>query len=402
MKSRIKILYLIGQLGLGGSEKQLYILLKHIDKIRFEPHVVVFNRSANYTLDEDLRQAGVPVYAMPETRRNVLSRLIWLVRLAKQLRPDIIHSWTLHDNAYAALVGIIVGTRVRLGSLRGRLAAIGFVDAPVWIRWLILHGVQGHLVNSSQGVDDLRAVGVSMKRIQMLPNCVEIPLSANKPDVNSKKYWMPDRACPGLRSGARHDGMGNLKCRFNDSDVRRIGMVGNLRREKNYPLFLRGLSLVLPEFPNLLGVMVGQPILPSDAEVPAQIQSEIDRLGLGDHITQAGFRADVPAFLANWEIFCLTSNSEGMPNAVLEAMAAGLPVVASRVGGIPQVVEHGVTGLLFPPGDENAFADALRQLLNDPERAQSMGAAGQQKVTSEFSPQVILPMFESYYLEQFH
>jgi len=179
-------------------------------------------------------------------------------------------------------------------------------------------------------------------------------------------------------------------------------MVGNLRREKNYPLFLRGLSLVLPEFPNLLGVMVGQPILPSDAEVPAQIQSEIDRLGLGDHITQAGFRADVPAFLANWEIFCLTSNSEGMPNAVLEAMAAGLPVVASRVGGIPQVVEHGVTGLLFPPGDENAFADALRQLLNDPERAQSMGAAGQQKVTSEFSPQVILPMFESYYLEQFH
>jgi L-malate glycosyltransferase len=367
IKSRIKILYLIGQLGLGGSEKQLYILLKHMDKSRFEPQVVVFNPSNNNTLDDDLRKSGVPVYGIPESTRSIFSRLLWILKLALKFRPDILHSWTLHDNGYAALIGIFAGIPVRLGSLRGSLASSGFINIHAWIRWLILHGVNGHLVNSAQGIDELKDAGVPERRIKMLPNCIEIPLAIEK---------------------------------SNNSCLHQVGMVGNLRREKNYPLFLRGLSLVLPEFPDLVGIIVGQPVLPSDSEIPDQIQSEIDRLGLGDHIIQVGFCADVPSLLPEWEIFCLTSDSEGMPNAVLEAMAAGLPVIATHVGGIPQVVVHGKTGLLIPPRDEGAFADALRKLLEDPELSRTMGAEGRRRVEFEFSPEVVVPMLEKYYLDQ--
>lgn len=367
MNSPIRILYIIGQLGMGGSERQLYLLLKYMDKTRFNPHVLVFNPSPNYTMDDDLCRLGVPVYKMPASNQTVPTRLAWLIGLARRLRPHIIHSWTLHDNAYAALAGFFSGIPVRLGSVRGTLVSPGFTGASSWERWLILHGVQGHLVNSARAMEELRSAGVASQRIQFIPNCVELS---------------------------------SLTVKSNPSNARRIGMVANLRRVKNYPLFLQGLARILPEFPFVIGVVVGQPILPIDADVPGQIEEEIRRLGLVDHICQQGFQVDVSTILADLEIFCLTSDSEGMPNALLEAMSAGLPVVATKVGGIPQIVEHGVTGFLIPPGDVDAFASALRELLENPSRARLMGNAGRQRVERDHSPQVVLPALESYYLSQ--
>jgi glycosyltransferase involved in cell wall biosynthesis len=113
-----------------------------------------------------------------------------------------------------------------------------------------------------------------------------------------------------------------------------------------------------------------------------------------------GFRADIPAVLARLGIFCLTSDSEGTPNAILEAMSAGLPVVATRVGGIPRLVRDGVTGLLIPPGDDHALTDALRTLLRDPERAREMGKAGRARVEAEFGCDAIVRQFEDYYFKQ--
>lgn len=358
----VKIIYLIGQLGLGGSERQLALLLKHLDKTRFEPHVVVFNPSPNVTLEDDLRRDGVIVYEMPARRRGVLSRLVWLWQLLRRIRPRIVHSWTFYDNAYAALAGALARIPLRLGSLRGALNAPGFSSASLLARWLILYGVHGHVVNAQQAVDELRAAGVDPQRIFLLPNAVEIPS-------------IPAHPLP----------------------PRRVGMVANLRREKNYPLFLRGLAKTLTDFPDVCGVMVGQAVLPYDPQTPLLIQAEIERLGLPGRLVQAGFQSDVSSFLAEWEIFCLTSDSEGTPNVVLEAMAAGLPVVATRVGGIPQVIEHDVTGLLIPPGDESALAAALRDLLSHPEKARRMGRAARERVEREFSPRVILPVLESYY-----
>ncbi len=331
----LRIVYLIGQLGLGGSERQLYLLLKNMDGRRFERHVVVFNPSPNYTFDEDMRTSGVKVYMIPTDCSGIQRRMVWLYRLLRQLRPDVVHSWSIHDNAYAGVVGMLAGVPKRLGSVRGSLASDDFRQFSAIIRWLILHSVQGHLVNSEAIAHELHMVGVPAKRIRIIKNCVEICHPREKTNLDD------------LPRG------GHL-----------VGMVANLRREKNYRMFVRGLAKVFSEFPDVYGVIVGQPVLESDPEVPDQIQAEIERLGVKGRILMNGFHANVPGLLPNFELFCLTSDFEGTPNAVLEAMAAGLPVIATRVGGIPAVVEDGVTGMLVEPGDVDGLANALRALLS--------------------------------------
>lgn len=366
----IRIIYLIGQLGLGGSERQLYLLLKHMDKTRFEPHVVVFNPSANYILDDDLRKADVQVHAIPSNVKGIFARIFWLYRLFRQIRPQVIHSWSIHDNPYAGLVGWMARIPRRLGSVRGSLVSEDFLNFHPILRWLILHSVQGHLVNSDAIADQMRGAGIPAKRIHVLQNCVEIQSS----------------------SAAQFDGI--------PSDARVIGMVGNLRREKNYLMFVRGMAAIIPEFDNVYGVMVGQPVLNSDPEAPDQIRAEVEAKKVAGRLKMLGFRSDIPAVLSRLEIFCLTSDSEGTPNAVLEAMAAGLPVIATRVGGIPRIIDDGLSGLLISPGDSDGLASALRMLLNDPQLAHRLGNAAKKRAETEFGARAIVRKFEEYYLAQ--
>lgn len=362
----LRIVYLIGELGLGGSERQLYLLLKHMDGKRFERHVVVFNLSPNYTLDEDMRQAGIIVHNLPPQCKNKSCRTLWLYLLLRKVRPHILHSWTIHDNVYAGVVGALARVPRRLGSVRGELQFYQF--SPL-IRWLILHGVQSQLVNSESIASELRAVGVPIKRIHVLPNCVEIGL---------------------LQKSVTLDGI--------PPNGRLVGMVANLRWQKNHILFIRGMAKVLSEFLNVYGVMIGQPILESDPDIPSRIQSEIIAQGIQGRVLMDGFRANVPEILPSFEIFCLTSDSEGTPNAILEAMAAGLPVIATRVGGIPDLVQDGVTGLLIEAGDVDGLGMALHALLSQPEKARKMGMAGRTRIEKEFSCDKIVRDFEEYYL----
>ncbi|MEW6716804.1 MAG: hypothetical protein AB1345_04780 [Chloroflexota bacterium] len=128
MQERIKIIYLIGQLGLGGSERQLYLLLKHLDKTLFDPHVVVFNPSPYVVLNQSMEAAGVQVYQLPDNCTSILQRSHYLYCLFRQLSPHIVHSWTVHDNSYAGLVGFLASVPVRMGSVRSLLSAEGFQD----------------------------------------------------------------------------------------------------------------------------------------------------------------------------------------------------------------------------------------------------------------------------------
>lgn len=371
MPQPLRIVYLIGQLGLGGSERQLYLLLKHMDKSRFEPHVVVFNPSANYTLDDDLQKVGVSVHAIPREVKNIRARMIWLYKLFRRLHPRVIHSWSIHDNPYAGLVGWLAGVKHRLGSVRDSLNTPDFLDFPGPVQWIILNSVQGLLVNSQEIVDELIQMGIVGRRVQMLPNCVEVEERTPPPILN-----MPPHA-------------------------RIIGLVANLRRKKNHIMFLRSMSEILPEFPDVYGLMVGQPVPASDPDIPHLIENEIANLGIGKRVRLFGFYPDVPSLLHTFEIFCLTSDFEGTPNAVLEAMAAGLPVIATRVGGLPRLVDDGVSGLLIDPGDIHGLADSLRVLLRDPTRAKQMGIAGRKRVEAEFGPETIVRQFEEYYRMQF-
>jgi glycosyltransferase involved in cell wall biosynthesis len=130
-----------------------------------------------------------------------------------------------------------------------------------------------------------------------------------------------------------------------------------------------------------------------------ELRSEAERLGVSDRVVFAGYRDDVPALLAGCDVFCLPSFAEGLPLVVLEAMAQGKPVVATPVGGTAELVVHGETGLLVPPGDADALAAALAELLDDPSAAARMGAAGRARVLAEFSAAAmverVLGLYES-------
>jgi glycosyltransferase involved in cell wall biosynthesis len=280
-------------------------------------------------------------------------------RILRGFSPHIVHSWSVHNNAYAGLVGRLARIPICLGSLRGSIYLDGFRKATLLQRWLSLHTVSTVTVNARSIAEELRGIGYPSARVHFLPNCVEIPSPLPAPDLSV--YGI--------------DGHQTL-----------IGTVGNLRRVKNQFMFIDALARVLPEFPHLRAVIVGQPISGEDG-LQDQLQRHIHDLGLDGKIILLGFRDDVPALMARFSIFCLTSDSEGTPNTVLEAMAAGRPVVATRVGGVPDLIQDGVTGMLVDPGDHSALAARLIQLLENPEMAEQIGQTGMHVIKRDYSCQ---------------
>jgi glycosyltransferase involved in cell wall biosynthesis len=128
-----------------------------------------------------------------------------------------------------------------------------------------------------------------------------------------------------------------------------------------------------------------------------RLKEMAEELGLGERVHFAGYQQDVWTWLAACDVFALSSDWEGMPNAVLEAMAAGLPVAATAVGGTPDVVVQGATGLLVPPDDATALAAALDRLIHDPDLRRTMGAAGRQRVRARFSVQQMVERTQALY-----
>ncbi len=347
-----RIVHLIGQLGLGGSERQLLVLLQHLDRDRFENHLVVFNPSPHGELHQEFEQLGIPVITVPPACRRVSQRLRFLWRTCRRLAPDVIHSWTAHDNPYAGIVGRLAGIRGRFGSLRTTLHSTLMANLPRSYRWLVLHGVAELVVNSETAARELREQGIRPRRIRLLRNCVPAPPADVAP---------ADLEELGIAAAQRV-----------------IGLIGNLRAVKDHLFFVDAMARVLPEVPELRVLLVGQP-LPSEPDYPRRIEERIERHGLRGRFVITGFRSDVPALLRRMEICCLSSKSEGMPNVVLEAMAAARPVVATRVGGVPELVEDGDGGILIEPGDVGGFAAAVSRLLAEPELARRMGERGRER-----------------------
>lgn len=158
-----------------------------------------------------------------------------------------------------------------------------------------------------------------------------------------------------------------------------IGCVAHLSHEKGQETLIRATAVLRSQFPQLRVVLVGE-----GAE-RERLQALTRQLDLEDLVEFWGFREDADSVTYQFDIFCLVSESEGLSSAILAAMAAGLPIVASRVGGNPELVESGVNGFLVPAGDAEALAAALRQLLESRELREEMGRAGLQRVRESFT-----------------
>jgi glycosyltransferase involved in cell wall biosynthesis len=369
---RARVVHLINHLGRGGTERQLYLLLAHRDAERFEHRVVVFNPSPNNVWDRELAACGVEVTTLPTSCHGTPRRLAYLWRHLRPFRPQVLHSWSVHDNPYAGVLGRLLGTPVRWGSLRSTMASEGVQRLPAFYRVLMLRAVSRIVVNCQRLADELTEGGTARQRVIVLPNCALLPPPEAPPaDLSS---W-------GIAA---------------DAPV--VGVVANLHSCKNLLMFVRAMGRVLPRHPRSYGVIVGQPV-PSDPDYTAEIEAEIERQGLAQRLNIVGFYADVPAMMVRFQVVCSTSDREGMPNVVLEAMAAARPVVGTRVGGTPELVEEAVSGYLVEPDDDAAMAERVDRLLTEPGLAAEMGRSGRRRVAEKHGCRHAAQRLEGLYRE---
>jgi glycosyltransferase involved in cell wall biosynthesis len=179
-------------------------------------------------------------------------------------------------------------------------------------------------------------------------------------------------------------------------DAMLIGMIANVRQSKGYDVLVRAAAEVCRRFPSARFVGVGH----VDEGLARPIRQQIDNLSLREKFIFAGFRADVPQVLSDLDVFVLSSTSEGMPLAILEAMAARKAIVATRCGGIPEVLEDGHSGLLVPPSDPGGLARAIEALLSDRSRALRMARHAESRLRSEFTLGGMIERYENLYLSE--
>lgn len=356
-----RAVHVIAHLGYGGSEKQLSLILSNLDRKKWRSWVVVLSPSPNLDYRRFLENAGVSVLYMPEKARNPAARVKALVEICREVRPQILQSWSAYANPYVAVGGRLAGVAVRWGGLRGSMTLPGFRGLPLVWKMIALRGVATIVVNSSALKSELLEAGIDERRVLVVPNAVCLP-------------------------GPREQQAGADPCaEFSiPSDAPVVLTVGNIRKAKSQCLFVEAMARV-NEVREAYAVIVGE-VLRGEECAHEAVRRRIRDLCLERRVFLAGFRSDVGRFLRRASVFCLTSDTEGMPNVVLEAMAAGTPVVATRVGGVPDIVDDGRTGILVNPGAADQVAEGIIRYLDDRHFVDRVVSSAREVVGARFNP----------------
>jgi len=348
----VRVLHLITELNIGGAEKVLSRLLSRLDRDRFALAVACLYGRDGLVAD-DIRSLGISITDLGMTAKWRLDAFVRLYRLLHRQRPTILHTWMFHANVPGRVLGRLAGVPIVISSERtmgqegGLRCWLNRVTAPLPDRVAC--------VSESVAEFAAQTIGIPPAKLVVIPN--GIPLEDFQ---------------PGDRSRARVDLGIPLR-------VVVAGTVGRLQPVKGTRHLLEAWSRLVSGHPDAILLLVG------GGSQQAALERMSRHLGISEHVRFLGDRVDVPDLLRGMDIFVLPSLWEGMPNAALEAMAVGLPVVATAIGGTPEVVVDGVTGLLIPPGDPDALAQSIAHLLCDPDLRCRMGQAGRERVVNHFS-----------------
>jgi glycosyltransferase involved in cell wall biosynthesis len=344
--SNLKVCFLAGTLGQGGAERQLVYILEALCQAGATPRILSLGRGEFW--EETIKGLGVSITCVGERP----SRLQRLLRVVKELRtdpPDIIQSQHFYTNAYASLAAGVLRAR-GIGAIRsnGHYEVSG--SGPLG-GWLNLHLPRMIAVNSPSAIQYALAKGVPASRLYFLPNVVDT------------EWFKPSPVDKPLTLVA----------------------VGRLVKEKRLDRFISALARLRAEFHlNVKGLIVGPSSPPQDLRL--QLENQARTLGLFPEFVQfRGAVSDMRAIYDQAATCVLTSDWEGTPNVLLEAMACGLPVVATKVGGVPEIVQHQRTGLLVEPHDAGGLVAALAQLVENRELRTRMGQAARSFVEESHS-----------------
>lgn len=355
---------MIGQLSVGGTERQLLTLIEHLDRQRFSPSVI--SLSGNAPLADSFQQINCPLYILERERRGRLGVLWRTYQLLREIQPDIVHTF-----AYAARAGIPAAKFAGSARTIHAIRTDPNWQIAFWDRWL-LKLTDMLLANSRQGIHSLSRRTPNLPAYRVIYNGI----SLSKFEIQRTKLNTP------IADNAVIDGSKKIIC-----------AVARLDAVKSLDVLIRAYAQVQPEFPDTQLWLVGDGPKRGDLEILA------GNLQIHDKVIFWGLRSDVPAILNHATMGVLSSKVEGLPNAIIEYMAAGLPVVATDVGGNPELVIQGETGLLVPSGDSMALSEAILYLLRNHEVACQLGEAGRNRVQENLTVERMVRETEMLYQE---
>lgn len=348
----------------GGGEVSLLTLLKGLDRSRWVIRVVVPSEGP---VAAGCRSLGVPVCVVPlpslrRPRPAILGSIWTLVRLAKDSRASLLHANGSRAMFYAGLAG-------RLGG-RPVIWHLRLMDQDPNLDWLLARLATRTIAISEAVRGRLSRWPKAHARCTVVPNGIDLATFA--PSTHRGAVRQALDLCPTDRV---------------------IGTVGRLVAFKGQRYLLEAFSQLRQSYPCVRLLMVG------DGPERTSLERHAARLGVGEAVRFTGHREDVADLLAAMEIFVLPSLGEHFGRVLLEAMALKLPVVATAAGGVPEVVVDNLTGLLVPPADAAALANAIATLLADPARGRVMGSAGRERVEVHYNHRLHAQRVEAVYAE---
>ncbi len=376
----LRVMQVVSNLAIGGAQEVVRTLAEFLAGVGCESVVCTFRDGP---LRAEIEKQGIPVEVLPERRHSVTALPLFiyemletrraLLKLVKKYNVDVIQTHLLRSLDFLVL-------SLRLNS--GPLVFWTFHNALFDLRedhlterkWLLkpkrsshhlLYRIGSKLVSGVIAVsEDVRASiletmpGIPPEKISVIANRVDISRYGNR----------------------SHRGVLRHNLGFGDGD-HLMTVVATLKTQKGHTFLLSAMSNIAQTFPQLHLLIAG------DGNLRIELETQVAILNLQDRVHFLGTRSDIPDLLAASDSFILPSLWEGLPMALIEAMASGLPVIATDVSGSRQVMVPGETGLLVKPGDSLVLAGAISSLLSKPEEAQAMGAAARRRVEIHFSAQ---------------
>lgn len=371
---RKRIIFLIDGLGMGGAERLLVIYLQHLDRIRFEPRVCVMQVKQNNPMAAEIEKLGVPIDFVPVKRLADPAALPRLLGYLRRMRPAVLHTQLEFADTLGSVAAKLLGIPT--------VSTLHTADAPekgeksyrrLKLRWWILRHITTRVIAVSEGTRQhhLRVGKLPPEKVVTLHNGIDLSRFAPIPPADIAAL----RESLGIPAGAPV-----------------LLTVAVLRQPKGIQFLLEGLPEILKIVPETRYLIVG------DGEYREKLENIAAEKGVPDHVIFAGTRADIPQMMAVGDIFVLPTLTEALPTVLAEAMAAEKPIIASNVGGVPEMVDDGQNGLLISPADPSALTEACLKLLENPERAQAMGKTGRQIVAERFDIRRQVRRLEALYL----
>jgi len=342
-KAKYRILYLVGQLGLGGLERQLFYVLRTMDRQRFKPVVVVWNHSHKDPYVHKIESLGVSVQAVGN-KLSRMGKMLAFRRMVSQYNPEIVHSYSFFTNV-AAWWATLGSTSLAIGSIRNSFIfdrqSTGMILGRACARW---PHVQICNSGAAKETADYCASLFKPRYTYIVRNALDLTYFKVRP--------LPHRVI--------------------------LLAVGNLYPRKRWDRLIQIISVLSRRGIQALVRHVG------DGPLHGELEQLASRLGVANLVQFLGVRQDIPKLLADSSFLIHTAEEEGCPNVIMEAMACGRAVVAMDAGDIPYLVEDGKTGFVVGRGDVATFAERVSRLLSDHDLCNRMGLAARLKAEHEF------------------